>query len=131
MRPISELGHPIWTGTAGALIWFGAWRGKKVFTAVGVVGWVIAMAQHSLHDGMATLSHGPVTNVSDYPSLTSGLWTDAAGLLVLSLVWAVIGYYILRHAARELVPPQAVAGNAKHWRPQIKAWGLPKEHQPS
>lgn len=127
MRPISELGHPFWTGFAGALIWLGAWRRQRLLTAVGLVGYLVAMAQHSIHDGISTFGKGAANNTADYASLTSGLVSEGIVLAVLSLAWAVIGYLILRHAARELVPPQAIPGNTRHWRPQIKGWGLPKD----
>ena len=124
VRPISELGHPFWTGVAGAMIWLGAWRRQRVLTVIGLAGYVIAMAQHSIHDGIATFSKGTPNNSASFSALTSGLVTEAVGLGVFALIWAVIAYLILRHAARELVPPQAIAGNHKHWRPQLKAWGL-------
>jgi hypothetical protein len=126
-RPVSELGHPFWTSLAGALIWLGAWRREKLVTAVGLVGYAAAMAQHSIHDGLpAMTSRGPVSNASDYPEWTSALTGQAVFLFFFSLLWAVIAYLILRHAARELVPPTAIAGNTRHWRPQMKPWGLPK-----
>ena len=128
IRPISEVGHPLWTSLAGSLIWLGAWRRDKVLTKVGFVGYGLAMLQHSVHDGLPALFvKGAASNTADYPQWSSELTNQAVSLTVMSLMWAVIAFLILRHAARELVPPQAVAGNHKHWRPQIKAWALPKD----
>ncbi|HQZ86172.1 MAG TPA: hypothetical protein PLB21_11175, partial [Actinomycetota bacterium] len=48
------------------------------------------------------------------------------GTAALALVWAILLYLLQRHSARELSPPDAVASNSPHWRPQLKRWGRPR-----
>ena len=128
-RPVSELLHPFLTTFAAAVIWLAAWRAGKAFTWIGAGAWVGAMAIHSFHDGMLSpFEHGDQITTPDIPTVATALTYSASGF-VLSLIWAVIIYLLLRHTARELVPPDAVASNAPHWRPQIKQWGLQKPHE--
>lgn len=121
VRTPAEMGHPLWTGIAAALIWLAAFRAGRLRTLAGLVGWCVAMALHSFHDGVFTLApgkdRGPV--VMDEQLLVA----DAFWSSLISLAFLVLGYLILRHLARELVPPGAVRTNRPHWRPQIKQWG--------
>lgn len=127
-RPLAEAGHPIWTAIAAALIWLAAHRAGRLVTVAGAVGWLIAAGSHSLHDGLGSAGAGRST---DAPKVTvSGLsqvLTDAALENLLSAAWLVFGYLVLRHVARELTPPSAIAGNPVRWRPRVKLWGLPRD----
>ena len=125
-RSTTELLHPYLTGFAAVLIWLGAWRGKKTLTIVGFVGWLIASAVHSFHDGIfGVISNPAQTNTQGYSSageaFVFGLYGLAEGLLI-----TVLLFLLLRHVAREIVSPTAIASNSPHWRPQLKRWGLPK-----
>ena len=127
VRTPAEMGHPLWTGIAAALIWLAAFRAGRLRTLAGLVGWCVAMALHSFHDGVFTLApgkdRGPV--VMDEQLLVA----DAFWSSLISLAFLVLGYLILRHLARELVPPGAVRTNRPHWRPQIKQWGVPRNRE--
>ena len=126
-RSTAELLHPYLTAFAAVLIWLGAWRRQRTVTAVGIVGWLIAIALHSLHDGLMGLGSNPsATDTQGYASVGQAVGTGVEALFVQLLI-SVIFFLILRHAARELVPPTAIATNSPHWRPQIKQWGVPKE----
>lgn len=126
-RSTAELLHPYITGFAAVLIWLGAWRRQKVVTAVGIVGWVIAMALHSLHDGLMGIANSNVfaTDTASFETLGLAIFAGIMGL-VLQLLITVIFFLILRHAARELTPPEAVFSNARSWRPRIVQWGVAK-----
>ena len=121
------MGHPLWTGIAAALIWLAAYRAGRLLTLAGLVGWCMAMALHSLHDGLFTL----VPRKDDGPVAMDGqiLAANATLTSIVSLVFVALGYLILRHLARELVPPGAVRTNRPHWRPQIKQWGIPRNRE--
>lgn len=112
VRTPAEMGHPLWTGIAAALIWLAAYRAGRLRTLAGLVGWCVAMALHSFHDGVFTLApgkdRGPV--VMDEQLLVA----DAFWSSLISLAFLVLGYLILRHLARELVPPGAVRTNRPH-----------------
>ncbi len=127
-RPVGELLHPFLTAFAAAVIWLAAWRAGKAFTAVGVGAWVVAMAIHSIHDGaLSGVVHGSQLTQQAIPNVGEALASGAVAFLF-GLVWSVIIFLLLRHAARELVPPDAVGTNAPHWRPTLKQWGVHKEH---
>jgi hypothetical protein len=125
-RPVGELLHPFLTAFAAAVIWLAAWRAGKAFTWIGAGAWVVAMAIHSLHDGMfSPFEHGDQLTSPAIPTATLAL-EEGVEAFVFGLIWAVIIYLVMRHTSRELVPPDAVATNAPHWRPQIKQWGAEK-----
>jgi RsiW-degrading membrane proteinase PrsW (M82 family) len=126
-RPINELLHIFLTGFAAAVIWLAAWRSHRVWTAAGVVAWLLAAAIHSLHDGTATLG-GALPDkraLPDEATLSGGLSLLAAMLLA-GLLWGVILFLLAKHSARELVPPEAVPSTPPSWRPRIARWGVPK-----
>lgn len=124
VRPTAELMHPWLTGFAAAVIWLAAWRAGRTVTAAGVIAWLAAIALHSLHDGIATIGTTASPAVLSFSELTPSLWAEAAALNGYNILWAVILFLICRHAARELVPPDAIADNPPHWRPQLKQWGV-------
>jgi RsiW-degrading membrane proteinase PrsW (M82 family) len=130
VRPVSELLQPFLTAFAAGVIWLAAWRTGRAVTAIGAGAWVVAMAVHSFHDGIGsagqTSTHdtGLTTVASVGDALVGSIYTFLFSLLI-----TVLLFLLLRHSARELVPPNAIEDNAPHWRPQIKQWGLPKaEH---
>ena len=128
-RPMTEIAHTFMTGIAAAVIWLAAFHRKKVFTLAGFMGWVAAAGIHSLHDGLTTFGgSGGGGQASTTLSVTLEQAIVVGILLTLiSLLFAVLVYVMLRHSARELVPPQGVALNSAHWRPQIKHWGIHKQ----
>ncbi len=128
-RPVGEMLHPLLTSMAAAVIWIAAWRAKKTITAAGILAWVVAMAVHSFHDGLATLGSKPPVQTGQHQQELAGAIIAGTGLLAYGLLWTVIIYLMARHTIRELVPPDAIAANSKHWRPRIKAWGLPKNER--
>lgn len=131
LRPVAELTHPIWSATAAALIWLGAYRAKRLLTLTGLVGWLIAAAQHSLHDGLGSFNqHGThnTTNAADYAT-AADVWRTVVLADVMAVLFLVIAYLILRHMLREIVPPGTVAVSAPHWRPRLRPWGVPKHER--
>ncbi len=125
-RPTTELLHPFLTGLAAALIWLAAWRAGRAFTLAGLVGWVVAMAGHSFHDGIfSAREHGTTDHISAVPSLAQAILLTVVTIGI-SLIWIVIIFLVMRHAARELTPPNAISINSPHWRPQLKQWGRTK-----
>jgi hypothetical protein len=99
-----ELAHVIWTGGAAALIWLGAHRAGRAFTAIGLLGFLIAVAQHVVNDAVLTLVDTDLLH----------------GVTLAGLVWVVLGYYLwFRPRVRQLVPPDAVALVPKRWRPHL------------
>lgn len=132
IRTPSELGHPLWTGIAAALIWLAAHRAGRLLTLAGVGGWVLAMALHSIHDGIGAWNvHGTEVPKVNFSSTTT-IVSQVVGGNIVTLVWLIIGFAILRHVSRELTPPDSIATNPPRWRPQIKQWGISnkKGHQP-
>jgi hypothetical protein len=127
-RASAELLHPFITAFAAALIWLGAWRRKKTLTTVGVVGWLIAIALHSGHDGIQSLLSSNVTE-NDTRAFTSMGEAVAAGVLGLAFnaLVSMVFFYVMRYTARELTPPGSVSRNAPHWRPRIKQWGVVRQ----
>ncbi len=128
-RPMTEIAHTFMTGIAAAVIWLAAFHRKRVLTLAGFVGWAAAAGIHSLHDGMTTLgqSGGQTQGLPSTPIPLEMAIVGGIVLTVISLIYAAIVYLMLRHSARELVPPQGVALNSDHWRPQIKHWGIHKK----
>lgn len=126
IRPGTELIHPLLTGFAAGVIWLAAWRARRPVTAVGVGAWVLAMAIHSLHDGL--MGRNVNTSTLKPPTMESAGEAVAVSVVVLvpTVVLAVLFFLLLRHAARELVPPDVIGVNAPHWRPQLKRWGVPR-----
>jgi hypothetical protein len=130
VRPTAELMHPWLTGFAAAVIWLAAWRAGRTFTVAGVIAWLAAVALHSLHDGIVTLGSTASPADLSFSELTPSLLAEAAALNAYNIIWAVILFLVCRHAARELVPPDAVSENPPHWRPQLKQWGV-RAQEPS
>lgn len=126
IRTPTELGHPLWTGTAAALIWLAASRAGRLVTLAGFGGWVLAMALHSVHDGLGSWTvHGAGEPTVAF-STTSTIVSQVAGGNLMTLAWIVASFLILRHVGRELTPPDAVTANPGRWRPEIRQWGIPK-----
>lgn len=126
VRPFGELTHATWPAAAAALIWLAAHRAGRFLTLAGFVGWLIAMAQHSLHDGL--LARGAVTthNTAGAENMTLEQAVSAAVILnLVALIWFLIAFAIVRVFARELVPPTAIAHNPPRWRPRLHWWGVP------
>lgn len=124
-RSFGEWFHILNTGFAAAVIWLAAWRAGRAWTYAGGVAWVIIMAVHSLNDGITGLLGG--TSKADLnPDYTkwAQAWPSVWQNFLMALVTVVVLYYLCRYSARELVPPDAVAGNAPGWRPRIKRWGV-------
>ncbi len=120
-RPVSEMGHPYMTGIAAPVIWLAAWRVGRVVTRSGLLAWVAVMALHSVHDGVGSFSKNQ-QNIASNSTLDAAFWQTAIGGAVFATVWVVLMYLLTRHTARELPPPDAVATNPRHWRPQMKHW---------
>ena len=129
IRPSAELLHVFVTGFAAAVIWLAAWRRGRPFTVAGLVAFGIAVAIHSVHDGIITF-YGVDPRSFDsslaqtlHEALARGLsgGAFAAGL-------AAVLYLLARHGARELTPPSDIARCPPPWRPQVKAWGLSLIH---
>lgn len=125
-RSFGEWFHIWLTGFAAAVIWLAAWRAGRAWTYAGGVAWVIIMAVHSLNDGISGLLGGTskADLNPDYTTLAQA-WPSVWQNLLTSVVTVVVLYYLCRYSARELVPPDAVDGNAPGWRPRIKTWGVP------
>ncbi|WP_382306585.1 PrsW family glutamic-type intramembrane protease [Herbiconiux sp. UC225_62] len=99
-----ELAHVIWTGGAAALIWLGAHRAGRAFTWIGLLGFLIAVAQHVVNDAVLTLVDADLLH----------------GVTIAGFIWVVLGYYLwFRPRVRQLVPPDAVAVVPKRWRPHL------------
>jgi hypothetical protein len=126
-RPLAEMLHPFLTGFAAAVIWLAARRAGRVITLAGVVAWLIAIALHSVHDA-SLVGSKPTTTVRQELESSVPLTMNEALMLGavtagLALIWAILLFLLQRHSARELTPPDAIAANAPHWRPQLKQWG--------
>lgn len=122
-RPVSEMGHPYMTGMAASVIWLAAWRSRRLVTRAGLLAWVAAMALHSVHDGLGSFTKDQ-QNITSFTSVNADFWKASVGGAVFAFIWVVLMYLLTRHTARELVPPDRVAGNPGHWRPQMKSWGV-------
>ncbi len=122
-RPVSEMGHPYMTGIAAPVIWLAAWRAGRVVTRAGLLAWVAVMALHSAHDGAGSFGKDH-QNITSFPAIDADFWTSTLGGAVFATVWAVLMFLLMRHTARELAPPRALATNSRHWRPQLQRWGL-------
>jgi hypothetical protein len=126
LRPGVELFHPFVTGFAAAVIWLAASRAKKSWTKIGVLSYLLVVAFHSAHDGIADFAptpkgqHGigvaPVFSASK--AIIEGLVGGVAG-------WGIslMLFVLLRHSARELVAPTSLPTTPPRWRPRIKQWG--------
>jgi hypothetical protein len=133
LRPASEIPHMFMAGFAAAVIWLAAYHRKRVITVAGVVAFLLAAGLHSVHDGVSTFVHQAKGNSiqgfsTSSHSLSQSIYVGIGGLF-LGLLFAFPVYILLRHSARELVPPEAVNHNSKHWRPKIKHWGIHKQRQ--
>lgn len=128
IRGLGEVTHPLWTAIAAALIWLAAHRARRIPTLAGFVGWLVAMALHSLHDGIGAFHvSGTQNTIADSGATTlTGAILIAVVLNVVTLISILITMLILRPVARELVPPTAVADNPPRWRPRIRLWGVPR-----
>lgn len=120
-RPSTELLHPLLTGFAAAVIWLAAHRAGRALTTAGVVAWLVAAAIHSVHDGMLAPFTNQQTTIKRWDEVVVGGTTG----ILFGVLWAVVLYLLLRHTARELVPPEAVPANPPHWRPRLAQWGVP------
>lgn len=128
IRPLAEVGHPLWTGFGAALIWFAAYRAGRLITFAGFVGWVLAMAAHSVHDGLLALPGRHESDVTNFDTAES-IVESVVVSNVISVFWIVVGLLMCRHILRETVPPSAIATNPAHWRPRLVQWGIPKHHR--
>ncbi|UJA19956.1 PrsW family intramembrane metalloprotease [Thermoleophilia bacterium SCSIO 60948] len=98
-RPPAEIMHPLFTGLVAAFAWRAAWGRRSWFTPTALAAWAAAMAIHSINDGIAA---------DDLSFTGSSLATPAAML---------IAYLLLKHGARQLVPPDRVEAASPRWRP--------------
>ena len=101
-RPSAELLHPLLAAGVAALAWRAAWERRSILTWTLAGAAIVAMAIHSVNDGViADLLPGPLQ------------------LLVLPVV--LVGTYLLftKRGARELVPPSRIPGNPPGWRPRF------------
>lgn len=124
-RSFGEWFHILLTGFAAAVIWLAAWRAGRAWTYAGGVAWVIIMAVHSLNDGINGLIGG--TSKADLnPDLTTWAqaWPRVWQEFLTAVITVVVLYFLCRYSARELVPPNAIEGNAPGWRPRLKRWGV-------
>ena len=133
-RPLAELMHPLLTGFAAAVIWLAARRAGRVITLAGVGAWLIAVVVHSVHD-VSLVAYRPKTTLkeefaSSIPLTVTEALLLGVGTAFLALVWAILLLLLQRHSARELAPPDAIAANSPHWRPQLKQWGRPRAERP-
>lgn len=127
VRALAETCHSLWTAIAAVLIWLAAHRAKRILTVAGVSGWLVAAVLHSVHDGMGAGGSTGTENRTgdkDYDT-TAKIAEVVVGSNAVSIIFAVIAFLILRHVARELVPPTAIETNSPHWRPQLHPWGVP------
>lgn len=99
-RPVAELMHPMFIGFAAAYAWRAAWGRRSWFTRTGVLSVLAAMLLHSLNDGLIGL---------DTKAL--GITTFITPLVIL------IAYLAMKHAARQMVPPDNVERVSPRWRP--------------
>ncbi len=126
IRPGVELVHPFVTGFTAAVIWLAASRAGRTWTRIGVLSYLLVVAFHSAHDGIADFAptpkgqHGigvaPVFSATK--AVIHGLEVGVAG-------WGIslMLFVLLRHSARELVDPSSLSTTPPRWRPRIKQWG--------
>lgn len=99
-RTFVEVIHVLLTGFIAAVAWRAAWRRPSLFTAAGLAAWAFAMAMHSIND----LSISYDDEVRALGSVTAVVLT--------------VMYFAIKHAARQLVPPDNVAAVSPRWRPR-------------
>jgi len=102
-RPFFELMHPLLTGFVAAVAWQAAWHRETIISKVAIGAWLLAMAAHSTNDVLVLSKdlHGSIARLTSFITIAT-----------------VIGMYLLqRHSARQLTPPDLVAGNPPRWRP--------------
>jgi hypothetical protein len=104
-RTFIEIIHVLLTGFIAAVAWRAAWKRPSLFTAAGIAAWAFAMAMHSFND----------LSIS-YADRVSGLGSATAVVLV-------VMYFAIKHAGRQLVPPDNVAGVSPRWRPRAPRAG--------
>lgn len=127
VRPVVEVAHPLWATIAAGAIWLAAHRSGRVITWAGFAGWFVAVALHSIHDGVlgghvrGTHNHSSDINVSVTQAVADAVVVNAIGIVL-----AVVTFLILSQVLREIVPPSAVAKNPPHWRPRLALWGVPR-----
>lgn len=100
MRPLGELQHPMYIGFAAAFAWQAAWGHTSWFTRTGVLAVLAAMGLHSLNDGLIGLD----TN-------------DTGPVFFITPLVILIAYLLLKHSARQMVPPDNVEHVPPRWRP--------------
>lgn len=100
-RPFVELMHPLLVMFVAALAWRAGWV-RNHFWRVLVGAWVVAAAVHSINDVSTAFG-----------------WFAALGIAIQMLEYFVM----VRPAARDSVPPDALALNPPRWRPRIPPWG--------
>jgi RsiW-degrading membrane proteinase PrsW (M82 family) len=103
-RPVLEILHPLLTGFVAAVAWQTAWKHRDTskptfFTAAAIGAWCIAMLAHSTND-FIVLDKSAV-------KATSGI----------TIFMVLVMYLLQKHSARQLVPPDKVAGVSPRWRP--------------
>jgi hypothetical protein len=99
-RPFGELLHPLFTGFVAAIAWRAAYKRDSWFSYAAVGAALGAMFLHSLNDVIA---------LDDAETMKA--------LGAISLVVGLIGYFLLKHTARQLVPPDNVESVSPRWRP--------------
>ena len=98
-----ELGHPIWTTGAAALIWLAVHQGRKVLGLATLGAYLAAAAIHSFNDGVLTLLPGALPIVG-------------------SIVWLTLSYVLwFRPLVRRLVPPASLEKVPARWIPAVPA----------
>lgn len=113
-RTFTEMLHPLLTGGAAAVMWLGAWRGRRLLVGSGLIAYLTAVALHSINDGVIG---GLLREIST--GLSLALWP----------VWLVLVYQVFRRHARELVPPSMIAECQHRWRPRAKLAGQPARRE--
>lgn len=103
-RTGGEILHVVFTGFVAAVAWQAAWKGRTWFTAAGMAAVVAAMALHSANDYLVLGKFG----------VLSSLATPTA---------VVVSYLLLKHSARQMVPPDRVATVSPRWRPVAEPLG--------
>lgn len=127
VRGAGESVHVAWTAIAAVLIWLAAHRSGRLFTWAGLVGWLIPVVLHSVHDGIGPLdTRTHIT--SGMENLSNPVMVPVALVFanVATLVFVAIAVLIIRVVAREIVPPTAISHNPPRWRPRLKPWGTPR-----
>ena len=101
-RPTAELLHALLTAGIAAFAWRAAWGRRSIITGPFLAAALVAMAIHSVNDGVIA-------------AMLPGPWQ----LLLLPLV--LVGTYLLftKAGARALVPPSRIPENPPGWRPRF------------